>query len=477
MLASPRPVGAAPAGRAARRAARPARGTSSCSATTWRRATSRPRPARPRRSTCWSTILGDGPTSRLYRQLVEEKNVAANAGASYLRRRARWRHANVYAVAGDGVKQEALEQAIDEVLAQFIKEGPNEEELEQAKNSLIASYVYSADNQAGLAQRYGSNLVIGRTIADIEEWPDRLGQGDGGRRQEGRRQVSRPAVVRDRLPHPASRRRRGCRQDAQGAAPMSHPAQPELAETSRRSAARACACVLAMAIALVLAWQGRRARRRHPAGALARAASPPGWWRRRACRSSPSASPSTAAARRSRRARKARAGLLAAMLDQGAGNLSGPAYQKQMEKLAARISFDSDRDAFFGNFETLTANLGKASELLQARRQRADAGGRHAGAHARPVPGAGLASRRATPTSSPTPSGWRSPSPGHAYSRAISGTPDSIKVDHARRSRRLSQAHHGQADAARRGRRRHRCGDARQGAGRGVRRLCRPSRS
>ena len=35
------------------------------------------------------------------------------------------------------------------------------------------------------------------------------------------------------------------------------------------------------------------------------------------------------------------AGLLAAMLDQGAGNLSGAAYQKQMEKLAARISFDS----------------------------------------------------------------------------------------------------------------------------------------
>ena len=70
---------------------------------------------------------------------------------------------------------------------------------------MIASYVYSADNQAGLAQRYGSNLVIGRTIADIEEWPDRVGQGDGRRRQEGRRQVSRPAVLGDRLSHPASR--------------------------------------------------------------------------------------------------------------------------------------------------------------------------------------------------------------------------------------------------------------------------------
>ena len=63
--------------------------------------------------------------------------------------------------------------------------------------------------------------------------------------------------------------------------------------------------------------------------------------------------------------REGTAGLLAAMLDQGAGNLSGAAYQKQMEKLAARISFDSDRDFFFGSFETLSANLGKASELLK----------------------------------------------------------------------------------------------------------------
>ncbi len=122
------------------------------------------------------TILGEGPTSRLYLQLVEEKSVAANAGASYSGVALDGGTLNVYAIAGDGVKQEALEQGIDAVLAQFIKEGPNDEELEQAKSSLIASYIYSADNQASLAQRYGSNLVIGRTIADVEEWPQRLGR-------------------------------------------------------------------------------------------------------------------------------------------------------------------------------------------------------------------------------------------------------------------------------------------------------------
>lgn len=123
-----------------------------------------------------SIILGDGPTSRLYRQLVEEKNVAANAGASFSAVALDSGTLTVYAVAGGGVKPEGLEQAIDAAIAQFVKDGPTEEELEQAKNAMIASYVYSADNQAGLAQRYGSNLVIGRSIADIEEWPDRVGK-------------------------------------------------------------------------------------------------------------------------------------------------------------------------------------------------------------------------------------------------------------------------------------------------------------
>jgi zinc protease len=123
-----------------------------------------------------SIILGDGPTSRLYRQMVEEKNIAANAGASFSAVALDGGTLTLYAVAGDGVKQEALEQALDASIAQFVKDGPTEEELEQAKNAMIASYVYSADNQAGLAQRYGSNLVIGRSIADIEEWPNKVAE-------------------------------------------------------------------------------------------------------------------------------------------------------------------------------------------------------------------------------------------------------------------------------------------------------------
>lgn len=47
-------------------------------------------------------------------------------------------------------------------------------ELERAKSSYLADYVYESDNQATLARRYGWNLAVGRTVADIEGWPDAI---------------------------------------------------------------------------------------------------------------------------------------------------------------------------------------------------------------------------------------------------------------------------------------------------------------
>ena len=33
---------------------------------------------------------------------------------------------------------------------------------------------YDSDNQATLARRYGWNLAVGRTVADVESWPDAI---------------------------------------------------------------------------------------------------------------------------------------------------------------------------------------------------------------------------------------------------------------------------------------------------------------
>jgi zinc protease len=119
-------------------------------------------------------ILASGTTSKLYKSLVVEKKMAASAGGWFSGSGLDGGKLGVYAVASDGVEIADVEKAIDEVLAEFIEQGATQKELDRARSSYIASHIYGGDNQVRLARRYGWGLVNGRTIADIEAWPERL---------------------------------------------------------------------------------------------------------------------------------------------------------------------------------------------------------------------------------------------------------------------------------------------------------------
>jgi len=119
-------------------------------------------------------IFASGTTSRLYKNLVVKQKKAASSGGWYSGTGLDSGRLGVYAVASDGEKIEDVEKAIDESLANFIEKGVTQKELDRARNSYIASHIYGGDNQSSLARRYGWGLVNGRTIADIEEWPERL---------------------------------------------------------------------------------------------------------------------------------------------------------------------------------------------------------------------------------------------------------------------------------------------------------------
>ena len=56
--------------------------------------------------------------------------------------------------------------------------------------------------------------------------------------------------------------------------------------------------------------------------------------------------------------------LLAATLDEGAGDLPSQAFQARLEELAVTISFDAGKDRFYGNLRTLTPTRDEAFELL-----------------------------------------------------------------------------------------------------------------
>ncbi|MFN3867540.1 MAG: M16 family metallopeptidase [Hyphomicrobiaceae bacterium] len=59
------------------------------------------------------------------------------------------------------------------------------------------------------------------------------------------------------------------------------------------------------------------------------------------------------------------ANFLTTMMDEGAGDLDAAAFQERAEAIAMRMSFSDARDAFYGNFETLTENRDAAVEMLR----------------------------------------------------------------------------------------------------------------
>jgi zinc protease len=118
-------------------------------------------------------IMADGATSRLYRKLVVDDKVAATTGGSYSGYTIDGGNISLYAVSSGG-DLVPVEAAVDEVIDDIRKNGVTQLELDRAKKSLLADYVYESDNQASLARRYGWAVTIGRSVNDVEGWPEAL---------------------------------------------------------------------------------------------------------------------------------------------------------------------------------------------------------------------------------------------------------------------------------------------------------------
>jgi zinc protease len=121
-----------------------------------------------------TTIMGGGATSRLYRALVVEQQIAVSAGSYYDGSAADLSEFGVYAYPGEGVSFDRVEAAIDEVIEEMMAAPPEPGEFERARTRLVAAHVYEQDSQFALAMDYGLSLTIGLTVEDVETWPDRI---------------------------------------------------------------------------------------------------------------------------------------------------------------------------------------------------------------------------------------------------------------------------------------------------------------
>jgi zinc protease len=119
-------------------------------------------------------LMGGGSNSYLYRALVVDKPLAVAASAAYQGTALDPTQFSIAVAPQPGVEFSQVEQVVDHVITDIVKNPIRAEDLERVKTQLIAEAIYAQDNQATMARWYGGALTTGLSIEDIRSWPDRI---------------------------------------------------------------------------------------------------------------------------------------------------------------------------------------------------------------------------------------------------------------------------------------------------------------
>ncbi|MEK9723030.1 MAG: pitrilysin family protein, partial [Rhodospirillaceae bacterium] len=121
-----------------------------------------------------SDILGGGASSRLYRRLVVEKQMAVSVGSYYSSDDRGPGRFVFHASPRGAVTMDALEKAVEAEIAEVVKNGVTADEIRRAQDRVTAEAVYARDSSRAGARALGSALAVGLTIDDVESWPERI---------------------------------------------------------------------------------------------------------------------------------------------------------------------------------------------------------------------------------------------------------------------------------------------------------------
>jgi zinc protease len=120
-------------------------------------------------------ILGGGTRSRLYQELVVRRGIARSVAAYFVGTAL---DAGTFTVSGsplEAARFAEIEAAIDAEIAAIATGGVGADELEKAKRRLVRDMIFARDSQSSMAQIFGSALSTGGTVADVLDWPQRIG--------------------------------------------------------------------------------------------------------------------------------------------------------------------------------------------------------------------------------------------------------------------------------------------------------------
>ena len=121
-----------------------------------------------------SEILGEGTTSRLYRRLVINDKSATDAASGYDPSAYDLGTFTVYGSPVPGGDMKKVESAIADEVGLILKDGVTEDELKAAKERLRIETIKARDGLSGPAMVVATALVNGRSLQDVQTWPDRV---------------------------------------------------------------------------------------------------------------------------------------------------------------------------------------------------------------------------------------------------------------------------------------------------------------
>jgi zinc protease len=120
-------------------------------------------------------IMSGGATGRLNRTLVVEQRLATAAWLNYNPTSLDRTSLEAGATPVPGVELPVLETALKAELARLLEAGVSDQEVATAKKRLLAAAAYARDSLQGPAYALGMALATGRTIDEVESWPERIG--------------------------------------------------------------------------------------------------------------------------------------------------------------------------------------------------------------------------------------------------------------------------------------------------------------
>ena len=121
-----------------------------------------------------SEILGGGATSRLYSRLVVDRGVANSAGSSYGGDDYDMSTFRFYGSPRQGQGIETVQEALHAEIRKVLDEGVTDEEVAAAKKRLAAGAIFARDPLSAPPRIIGGALTTGRTIEEVEAWPDNI---------------------------------------------------------------------------------------------------------------------------------------------------------------------------------------------------------------------------------------------------------------------------------------------------------------